>query len=67
MPSLDNANPIIFKPSQQSIRVSELKTQTLWHGLFEDGSVNHLTDIDLNHAEPVDEQEVFGKQPFRCL
>jgi len=62
MSGLDNANPIIFKPSQQSVRKSEKERFSLWDD----------ETIVLDHAglqppeedpeeDPIDEQEIFGE------
>jgi hypothetical protein len=63
MPSLDNANPIIFKPTQQSVRASEKDKVSLWEDEvvgredLGDGRGDELED-----ADPIDEQEVFGAE-----
>ena len=62
MPGLDNANPIIFKPTQQSIRKSEKDRFFIWEDEVSD--VNELGDgvaDEVTDPDPIDEQEVFGE------
>lgn len=60
MPGLDNANPIIFRPSQRSVRPSELEKLTLWDGLVDEETIDNSAFSETN-PEPIDEQEVFGE------
>lgn len=61
---LDNANPIVFQPTQESYRLGNEQRFTLW----DNESSDHVSDDSIEDefdVEPVDEQEVFGKKRTR--
>ena len=57
MPVLDNANPIVFRPAQHSVRKGKAKEVDLWA----DGALDETAEsLDQETVDPIDEQEVFG-------
>lgn len=59
MPGLDNANPIIIRPAQHSIRKGKANKADLWA----DGVLDETAEA-LEQEDPIDEQEVFGASWF---
>lgn len=56
---LDNANPIVFQPAQESFRVGNGHDFTLW--AKEDNELVSSNDLVADDSvEPIDEQEIFG-------
>jgi hypothetical protein len=57
MPGLDNANPIVFRPAQHSIRKEKSSKFDLWT----DGALDEDAEtLEQETNDPIDEQEVFG-------
>lgn len=56
---LDNANPVVFQPTQESFRLGNEQRFTLWDDESSDYVPDDFIEDELNF-EPVDEQEVFG-------
>ncbi|KAF8520161.1 hypothetical protein BU17DRAFT_75719 [Hysterangium stoloniferum] len=54
MAPLDNANPVVFKPVQQSFRKAEADKFALWADLSDATPIE-----DEGLEEPIDEQEIF--------
>lgn len=57
MPGLDNANPIVFRPAQHSIRKGKANKVDLWA----DSALDETAEpLEQETIDPIDEQEVFG-------
>lgn len=55
---LDNANPVVFQPTQESFRLGNEQRFTLWDNESDDHAPDDSVEDEFDF-EPVDEQEIF--------
>jgi hypothetical protein len=61
MPGLDNANPIVIRPTQHSVRSGADRKVDLWT----DGALDEApVSLEEEPTDPIDGQEVFGAPRF---